>query len=434
MIAEVISVGTELLLGQTVDTDAVFLAQMLSRLGITLYHRTTVGDNPERIRETIRQALSRADLVLTIGGLGPTEDDLTKEMAGEVLGVGFVEDATHAQWLRDFLKGRGQEPPPPSFAKQALVPAQGRGLPNPNGTALGALFEAGGKIVICLPGPPNELIPMAEQSVEPYLREKTEGQRQVIRSRTLRIVGLGESLVEERARDLMHGDNPTVAPYAKTGEVHLRVTARAASDEEADALIAPMESRLRDRLGDVVYGVDGETLEYAVVQFLMLLGKTVATAESCTGGLVSQRLTSVPDSSRVFGEGFVTYSNEAKRRYLGVNEETLARHGAVSGETAREMAEGARDASGADIAVSVTGIAGPGGGMPEKPVGTVHIGLAWEDGVISEHHAFLGSRADVRTRSAQAALNLVRRYLIDPDAAQFKAGEKSTVVGMAVTE
>lgn len=411
MIAEVVSVGTELLLGQITDTDAVFLAQMLSRLGISLHHRTTVGDNPQRILETLRLALSRADLVLTIGGLGPTEDDLTKEMAAEALGVTLVEDAAHAAWLRDFF-ARRDTAPPPSFFKQALVPVEGRGLPNPHGTALGALFEKNDKLVICLPGPPSELMAMVEQSVEPFLRERTAGERQVIRSRTLRIVGLGESLIEEQVRDLMHGTNPTVAPYAKTGEVHLRVTAHAASDAEADALIAPVEAALRERLGDVVYGADDETLEQVLVQQLTLLGLSLATAESCTGGLIAERLTRVPDASRVFGQGFVTYSNTAKEQHLHVPSETLALHGAVSAETARAMANGARDAAGADLAVSVTGIAGPGGGTLEKPVGTVHIGLAWDGGVVSEPHAFFGSRADIRLRASQAALNLVRRHLL----------------------
>lgn len=423
MIAETLSVGTELLLGQIVDTDAVFLAQMLSRLGIPLYFRTTVGDNPSRIQEALRLALSRADLVITIGGLGPTMDDLTKEMATEVLGVPLVEDAAHAEWLRGLGRERGWPTVPESFSKQALVPQSGRGLPNPNGTALGALFEKGGKTVICLPGPPNELVPMAEGSVEPYLRERTAGQRQVIRSRTLRIIGMGESSVEDRVRDLMRGDNPTVAPYAKTGEVHLRITARAASEAEADQQIAPIEQALRDRLGDVVYGADDETLEYALVHLLLLLGQSLATAESCTGGLIAQRLTSVPDSSQVFGEGFVTYSNAAKTKNVNVPETLLAVHGAVSAEVAQAMATGARTVANADLAVSVTGIAGPGGGTDEKPVGTVHIGLAWDGGVVSEHHQFLGGRADVRWRSAQSALALVRRFLLNPADSQFTPGE-----------
>ena len=419
MIAEIVSVGTELLLGQITDTDAVFLAQILSGLGINIYHRSTVGDNPERLKETLKLAFSRADLVLTVGGLGPTQDDLTKEAVADVLGDTFVEDESHTAWLRARSEGRGWGTPPESFWKQALVPRHGRGIPNPTGTALGALFEMDGKIAICLPGPPNELIPMTEQSVEPYLREKTSGKRTVLVSRTLRIAGMGETTVEERVRDLMASGNPTVAPYAKTGEVHLRITARAGSPEEAEALIAPRESAIRERLGDVVYGTDAETLEAVVVRLLQAAGKTVALAESCSGGLIAKRLTDVPDASRVFGLGLVTYSNEAKTEFLCVPEEMLSRVGAVSAETAKAMAVGARAAGHADIGISVTGIAGPGGGSSEKPVGTVYIGLAWGGGVISEQYHFLGSRADIAYRAAQNALALVRRLLIDPENSLF---------------
>ncbi len=421
MNAEIISVGTELLLGQIVDTDAAFLAQMLSRLGINLYFRMTVGDNPERIKEALRLAFSRADLVLTIGGLGPTQDDLTKEMVGEVLEVTFIEDKAHRKWLQERLAGRGGSVPE-SFWKQALIPAHGRGLPNSVGTALGAVFEKDGKTAICLPGPPNELVHMAENSVEPYLREKTAGTRAIIQSCTLHIVGMGESAVEERIRDLMTSDNPTVAPYAKTGEVHLRITARAPSAEEAFVLIEPREAAIRERLGDVVYGVDDETLESVVVGMLNVLGRSIALAESCTGGLIAKRLTDVPDASRVFGLGLVTYSNDAKTRFLGVPEELIARVGAVSPETAKAMADGARTAGETDLGVSVTGIAGPGGGSDAKPVGTVHIGLAWEGGVISEHHHLLGSRADIAYRASQNALALVRRFLMNPDDEQFRPG------------
>ena len=423
MNAEIISVGTELLLGQIVDTDAVFLAQMLSRLGVNLYFRTTVGDNPARLKEALRLAFSRADLVITIGGLGPTQDDLTKEAVAEVLGDTFVEDKDHREWLQERILGRGGSVPD-SFWKQALVPAHGRGLPNPVGTALGALFEKDGKAAICLPGPPNELIPMAESSIEPYLREKTTGQRAVIQSRTLRIAGMGESTVEERVRDLMASDNPSVAPYAKTGEVHLRITARAATPEEAQALIEPREVALRERLGEVVYGVDDDTLEKVVVGMLTLLGRSIALAESCTGGLIAKRLTDVPDASRVFGLGLVTYSNEAKTRFLGVPAEMIARVGAVSPETARAMAVGARTAGNADLGLSVTGIAGPGGGSDAKPVGTVHIGLAWDGGVVSEHHHLLGSRADIAYRAAQNALALIRRFLMNPGDPLFQKAAK----------
>ena len=422
MNAEIVSVGTELLLGQIVDTDAVFLAKMLSGLGISIYHRSTVGDNPERMKETLALALSRADLVITIGGLGPTQDDLTKEMVAEVLGDTFVEDKAHSQWLRDRASLRGWGDLPKSFWKQALVPAHGQGIPNPQGTALGALFEKDGKIAICLPGPPNELIPMTQQTVEPYLSEKTSGNRSVIQSRTLRIAGMGESLVEEKARDLMTSENPTVAPYAKTSEVHLRITARAESVDHAFTLIVPVEAALRERLGDVVYGVDDETLESVVVGLLKLMGQTIALGESCTGGLIAKRITDVADASRVLGVGLVTYSNEAKIKFLAVPEETINETGAVSPETAKAMAEGARAAGNATLGVSVTGIAGPGGGSEAKPVGTVHIGLAWDGGVISEHHHILGSRADVAYRASQNALALVRRFLMNPNDAQFQEG------------
>ena len=419
MIAETISVGTELLLGQTVDTDAVFLAQMLSRLGIAIHFRSTVGDNPERMKEAIRLALSRADLVITVGGLGPTMDDLTKEMVAEVMGVKFLEDADHAAWLRERYAQRGGTQPTEAFLKQAWVPREGRGLPNPNGTALGALFEKDGKVAICLPGPPNELIPMTEESVEPFLAERTSGARTVIKSRLLRIVGMGESVVEAKVGDLMLSDNPTVAPYAKTGEVHLRVTARAGSDAEAESLIAPREAELRQRLGEVIYGTDKQTLEMATVALLKEKYQTVAVAESCTGGLISKRLTDIPGASDVFGLGLVTYSNESKTQFLGVPADLIAVHGAVSLEVAQAMAAGARDAGKADIGVSVTGIAGPTGGTDEKPVGTIHIGLAWDGGSVSEHHHFMGRRADVALRASQAALALLRRFLLHPQAAEF---------------
>ena len=422
MIAETLSVGTELLLGQTVDTDAVYIAQMLSRLGITIHFRSTVGDNPERIKAALRLAFSRSDLVITVGGLGPTMDDLTKEMVADVLGDTLVEDAGHARWLRERYAPHGGTAPP-SFLKQALVPRSGRGLPNPNGTALGALFEKDGRLALCLPGPPNELIPMVEQSVEPYLSEKTSGERTVIQSRTLRIVGMGESAVEDRVRDLMMGDNPTVAPYAKTGEVHLRLTARAGSPDEADALIAPLEAEIRQRLGNVIYGLDAQTLEMAVVRLLQQQNRKLAVAESCTGGLIAKRITNVPDASHVFDLGLVTYSNAAKSEFLGVPPDLIARHGAVSPEVARAMAAGARAAGRATLGVSVTGIAGPGGGTDAKPIGTVHVGLAWEGGVDSEHHQFLGRRADIALRASQAALALVRRYLLDSTDARFTPGE-----------
>lgn len=412
MIAEILSVGTELLLGDIIDTNAAYLARMLSRLGIASYYRTTVGDNPVRMAAALTLALSRSDVIITIGGLGPTMDDLTKEMVAESLGAALIEDAHHASWLRERYRMRGLMMPPESVLRQAQIPSQGRGIANPNGTALGAIFEINDKVAICLPGPPNELIPMAEQTVEPYLRDATSGEPLAIESRTLRIVGMGETLVEENVRDLMLADNPTVAPYAKPAEVHLRVTARAESDSAASALIAPVAQQIRERLGDAVYGTDTQTLEEIVVRMLESHGMTLAVAESCSGGLIAKRLTDVPDASHVFSLSLVTYSNEAKSRYLNIPAALIESVGAVSSEVARAMAEGARSAAIADLGVSVTGIAGPGGGTPAKPVGTVHVGLAWEGGSVSEHYEFLGSRTDIAYRASQAALAMVRSHLL----------------------
>ena len=415
MIAEVISVGTELLLGQIVDTDAVLIAKTLSSLGINIYHRSTVGDNVDRMRETIRTAVDRADIVITIGGLGPTMDDLTKEISAEVLAISLVEDIKHKDWLQDFAARRGGADQPDAFYKQAMVPAEGSGIPNPNGTALGSIFEKTGKTIICLPGPPNELVPMLEDTVVPYLTEKHSGERAVIKSRVLRLVGLGEPIIEDRIKDLMHSNNPSIAPYAKTGEVHLRITSRAPTDLDASNAIAAQEAVIRERLGPWIYGTDEDTLEFAVVSLLLETQTRVATAESCTGGLISKRITDIPDASKVFDLGIVAYSNQAKQALLGVDTKTLANHGAVSAETAAEMAVGIRNAARADIGISSTGIAGPGGGTTSKPVGTVYIAIATEQGVVVEHNQFLGQRSHVALRSSQAALALVRKYLISPN-------------------
>ena len=409
MIAETLSVGTELLLGQIIDTNAAYLARVLSDLGIDIFYRGTVGDNPDRMRESLSAAFARADLVITVGGLGPTMDDLTKEMVCDVLGVPMAMDAEQEQRLRD-LAARRNFQVPESFYKQAVLPAppQGRAVPNPVGTAPGIWVEKNGKIAVSLPGPPNELIPMVEQSVVPWLSERVGGERTVIHSQVLRIIGLGESIVEERVKDLMEGTNPTVAPYAKLGECHLRVTAKAASNDEADAIIAPVEAEIRARLGTAVYGAGSETLEYAAVQLLRQAKWSVTTAESCTGGMIAQRITSVAGSSEIFGQAYITYSNQAKIDLLGVAPETLEAHGAVSEQTCAEMARGARERAGADFALSVTGIAGPGGGNAEKPVGLVYIGLADRQNITVSKHQFGGSRDDVRRRSSHAALAMLR--------------------------
>lgn len=411
MVAEVISVGTELLLGQIIDTNAAYLSQQLSHLGISVYHRATVGDNFERAVATARQAHSRADFIFLIGGLGPTMDDLTREIIAEVMEAPLERDESAAKHLQELFASRGYKMVESNF-RQAMVPTGGRALPNANGTAPGILVEKSGKAMIALPGPPNEFIPMFETQVLPYLEMRVEGQRQVIRSRTLRIMGIGESSLEDMVKDLMQDANPSVAPYAKVGEVHLRVTAKAGNEAEADSLIAERANLLYECLGNHIYGENETTLEEAVVHLLKEKRQTVATAESCTGGLLSGRITNVPGSSEVFGIGLVTYSNDAKINLLQIPRAVIGGVGAVSPEVAQGMAERVRELARADFGIGITGIAGPGGGSAEKPVGLVYIGLASDGEVIFTKNLYGGVRADIRHRATQTALEMLRQKLL----------------------
>ena len=412
MIAEILSVGTELLLGQIVDSNAAYLGRTLAGLGIDLYYKSTVGDNEGRVIDTLRRARDRADLIITSGGLGPTEDDLTKECIAKVFEEELVLHEPSLEQIRAFFARRGVHNMPERNVKQALIYGNGRMLYNPNGTAPGALLEKGGKIVVSLPGPPNEMIPMVENHVIPLLTERLEGKRQYLVTRVVRFIGIGESAIEEQVQDLIHGTNPTLAPLAHTGEVHLRIGAKAESPEEAEALIVPLEAELHRRVGRFIYGVDKTTLEAAVIDLLKARGKTAACAESCTGGGLGARLTSIPGSSAAFLGGVVSYSNDAKVKLLGVDPDLLAAHGAVSAPVAEAMARGARERLGADFAVSITGIAGPDGGTAEKPVGLVYVGVATPDGVYARENHFIGIREDVRRRSTQIALQLLREELL----------------------
>jgi nicotinamide-nucleotide amidase len=404
--AEIISVGTELLLGQIVDTNAAYLSRALSDVGIAIYRRATIGDNMDRLLEGFRQAFSDADIVFAIGGLGPTMDDITRDALALALGDTLHYDAGIGDRLKEFFTRR-RMPVLESNLRQAMVPTHGRAIENPNGTAPGLLFEKDGKIGIALPGPPNEFIPMVDHFVVPYLREKT-GYIGTIRSLALRVAGVGESLVEDKVKDLMLDANPTVAPYAKLGEVHLRVTAKADTVEEADRLIAERAALIRERLGSAIYAENEETLEQATVRVLKERGQTVATAESCTGGLVAQRLTDVPGSSAVFAGGIVAYSNEAKSDLAAVPSELIARVGAVSPEVAQALAEGARQRFGTTYGIGVTGIAGPEGGTAEKPVGLVYLAVAYPGGCEVDQANYIGSRSVIRHRSSQTALNMLR--------------------------
>jgi nicotinamide-nucleotide amidase len=411
MTAEIISIGTELLLGQIVDTDAAYLARRLSLLGVSVYHRTTVGDNLARAVGALRLALSRSDTVFLIGGLGPTMDDLTRDAIADALETPLLRDPTLVAQLTEFFSARGY-PMSDSILRQADVPQGGVPLPNANGTAPGLWVEKGGKVVVALPGPPNEFEPMVEAQVEPRLRAAAGSQPQVIRSHTLRIVGMGESQIEERVKDLMEASSPTVAPYAKLAEVHLRVTAKAESDAVAEAKIAPVVEEIRRRLGKAVYAEGETTLEEAVVFRLIEAHKTVATAESCTGGLLAGRITAVAGSSAAFETGVVAYANDTKVHLLKIPQALVAAKGAVSQEVGAAMAGRIRELAGADFGIGITGVAGPGGGTAEKPVGLVYVGLAGPDGVAVTRHLFGGSRADIRLRATQVALDRLRRALV----------------------
>lgn len=373
---EILSVGTELLLGDILDTNAQYLSAELAAMGIAVLHRCTVGDNAERLAQAVRTALSRSDLVLLTGGLGPTADDITKEVCADVMGFALRRDEKALADIERFFQSR-YKTMPQTNAKQADVPDGGTVFYNDCGTAPGMAMERGGKCVVLMPGPPNEMQAMFEGKVKPFLTRKTSG---VILSHTVRTMGIGESAMAEAVADLLDGANPTVAPYAKQGEALLRVTAHAETVQAAEALIAPVLRDVCARLGAYVYGIDKDSIQQAVVEALRAKHLHVAAAESCTAGYISKRLTEIAGASEVLDYGVVTYSNEAKQKLLGVRAETLAAYGAVSEQTAREMADGVRRLSGADIGVSVTGIAGPGG-SDHKPAGLSYIGIADKDGV-----------------------------------------------------
>ena len=411
MVVELISVGTALLLGNIVNTNARYLSEKCAMLGLSVYYQTTVGDNRERMASVIKTALDRADMIILNGGLGPTEDDITKEVCAEVMGVRLVEDPTVKAHLEEWYKLRMKSELPESNWGQALVPEGAVIFENHNGTAPGLAVEKDGKIAILLPGPPGEMYPMFEEQVCPYIQGKQSG---IIRSQMIKICGFGESKVEEMLLDLIDSQtNPTIATYAKTKEVHIRVTARAETDEEAKKILKPVVKEIKKRFGNAVYTTDeNETLEDVVVRLLTKYDLTVTTAESCTGGLLAGRLVNVPGASDVFRQGFITYSNKAKRKQLDGSKTTLRKYGAVSEQTAKEMATGGVFATDADICIAVTGVAGPDGGTPEKPVGLVYIACYMKDSVQVEEYHFNGNREKVREQTVVQALDLLRRSVL----------------------
>lgn len=412
MVVELVSVGTELLLGNIVNTNTQFLAEKCALLGLSLYHQVVVGDNHDRLAEVIRTALDRSDIVILTGGLGPTEDDLTKEVCAEVMGFPLVEDSHTRERIVEYFRNSIYKEIPANNWKQTIVPEGAVVLDNDNGTAPGLILEKEGKTAILLPGPPAELYPLFMKKVYPYLQKL---QPDVIRSQMIKICGMGESQVEDKILDLIDRQtNPTIATYAKTGEVHLRVTAKAKNEDEAKKLLKPVVKEIKNRFGDYIYSTkEDETLEMAVVKLLDKYELTVTTAESCTGGLLAGRIVNVPGASDVFREGFITYSNKAKRKILDVGKGTLKKYGAVSEQTAKEMATGGVFATDADACVAVTGIAGPDGGTDEKPVGLVYIATYMKDRVSVEHYQFKGDRAKVREQSVVKALDLLRRSILE---------------------
>jgi nicotinamide-nucleotide amidase len=380
----------------------VHLAQVLPEFGVSCHRRQTVGDNLERLAEALRQALSRSDVVFTIGGLGPTEDDLTREAISAALEDPLVLDDVIAEKLRKLFAYR-KLAWTESQLRQAMLPSSAEPIENPNGTAPGLLCRhPSGKFVIALPGPRGEFVPMVEGQIREFLSTLNTGK--VIVSQILKTAGIGEAALEDRVRDLIRGGNPSVAPYAHPGEVHLRITASSSSIEEAERLIAPVESKLREILGDSVYGGEDDTLESIVVHELCRRNEKLAVAESCTGGGLGERITTVPGSSAAFVGGVISYANEIKSKLLGVSAETLSTMGAVSEECAREMAEGVCRALDAQWGISITGIAGPEGGSEQKPVGLVYIGVSGPSGTTVEEYRFRGEREGIRQRSVQMAL------------------------------
>ena len=370
--AEILCIGTELLMGNTVNTNATYIAKGLAQNGINVYHQAVVGDNPQRLKESLDLAFSRSDIVITTGGLGPTYDDLSKETIAAWFGKELVLHEDSLRHIEDFFQRLGREMTD-NNRKQAMMPQDCTIFPNPNGTAPGCAIEKDGKVAFMLPGPPREMRPMFDNYVIPYLQKDSDT---VLVSKMIHLFGIGESMLEHKLHDIMvESSNPTLAPYAKEGEVQLRVTARVRRDEDAEAILQPMMDKVSEIAGEFIYGIDISDLQTAAVTRLKEKGLHVATAESCTGGYVSKRLVDVDGVSEVFDCGVCSYSNDIKEKVLGVSHDTLIAYGAVSEQTAREMAAGVRRLSGAEIGVSTTGIAGPGGGTPEKPVGLVYVAV-----------------------------------------------------------
>lgn len=411
MTVEIICVGTELLMGTVVNTNAAFISQRCAALGLDCFYQSVVGDNAARLEESIRQACGRSDIVILSGGLGPTEDDLTKETAAKVMGKELVLDEKAWKHITDFFEKRGLELTD-NNRKQALVPEGSKVLYNKNGTAPGIIMEGEKNRLILLPGPPIELTYLWQEWVEEYLKSLSAD---FLLSEMVKICGSGESKVETVLKDLIDAqDNPTIATYAKTGEVDIRVTAKAKDEKECKKLLKPVVKEIKKRFGSKIFTTDENvSLEMAVMQILNENKMTLTTAESITGGMISSRLINVPGASDVIKVGFVTYSNKAKRKYLGVKRSTLDKYGAVSEQCAKEMAKGGAAAAKSDVCVAITGIAGPAGDTSSKEIGLTYIAVSVAGKIKVKEYRFDGNREKIRASATTAALTLLRHCLLE---------------------
>ena len=409
MVAEILAVGTELLMGQIVNTNAQYITKRLNDVGVNVYYHSVVGDNPNRLKECLLLALSRADVVITTGGLGPTKDDITKETIADILGMKLVRHEETYKNIRCFFE-RVNRKMMNNNTKQADIPEGCIIVPNNNGTAPGCIIEKDGKTIIMFPGPPKEMIPMFEETIYPYFEKKTG---QIIGSRMLKVFGIGESEMEMKILDLIEAQsNPTIAPYVSQGEVVIRVTARSKNYQEALEMINPVIEKIRERLGSNLYALDGETLEQTVAQLLIENNISISTVESCTGGMLASRLVNIPGISKVFENGFITYSNQSKIDVLGVSPDIIDTYGAVSKETALELVKCLVKKTGARAGVSITGIAGPDGGTPEKPAGSVYIAISLDGEVDVIELKLNGDRDRVRHMACLNALNMLRKKIL----------------------
>lgn len=410
MNAEILAVGTELLMGQIANTNAQYITGKLPEVGINVYFHTVVGDNKNRLLKSLEIALERSDVVIITGGLGPTQDDITKETVSEMLGLKLVLHEDILEQMKSYFQ-KLKRTMASNNIKQAFLPENCIVVKNKNGTAPGCIIEHDGKVIVLLPGPPSEMKPMFNDSVMKYFMEKSNF---YLKSKYIKIFGIGESDMEDRISDLVSKQtNPTIAPYAKEGEVTLRITAKYIRNDDNVDIIEPVIDSIKARLGDYIYSTENENMEVTVAKLLMANNITISIAESCTGGIVSGKLTDIPGISSVFSGGMIVYSNEAKVKNLQVRQKTLDNYGAVSKETAAEMAENVRRIYNTQLGLSITGIAGPDGGSAEKPVGLVYIGLADGQKTQVKEIRLSGERSKIRNISSLHALDMVRRNILN---------------------